>query len=314
MRSPLALLSLLLLGVTPTARAQYLDTALYSWHPSSDLNNSGQFDLGDVIHMVNYLYKGGPRPVPTPLVCDLDCSGSLNTKDLIQHVNWLFRGQWQFQCYDGGYLYRDSTGDTEADHLAMLLSGELRAPNSLKARVWSDLDLIRSRFGDSHPGTLAVAFVVPWNFGDLLLRPDSSTLASILAGNYTGWDSLNAEFQLQSYSTLYGLLWMRFGSTANVTVMCELYQQLPGMLYAYPDHWVGDWPSIWPQMAGDTIKYVFRYGWGDCLAGCAYSQYWFFKAVPGAAWPVGFRDEAGGDPAPAWWPEALAVWQNYRRL
>jgi len=225
----------------------------------------------------------------------------------------LFRNQWQFLCY-GGYLYRDSTGQTEADRLAMLLSGELRAPDSLKARVWSDLDLIRRRYGDSHPGTAAVAFVVPWRIGHLLVRPDSVTLATILMGSYTAWDSLNTEFAFEHYYQVGTFLWLWFNTTANARAMAGLYVQLPGMLSAFPNGWLGDWPSIWPQAAGDTIKYVFRMGWGDCPGMCMYSQYWFFKTTPGTAWPVGFWDEAGGAPVPAWWPEALAVRQNYWQL
>ena len=314
MRCRLVLAVVTLLLMVPPVRAQDLDTALYYWYQSPDLNASGQFDLGDVIYMVNYLFKGGPRPVPTPLVGDLDCSGTLSSRDLILHVNSLFRGQWLYLCY-GGYLYRDSSGGREADRLAMLLSGELRAPDSLKARVWSDLDLIRRRYGDSHPGTASVTFVVPWRAGHLLLEPDSATHAAILAGSYTAWDSLNAVFGFDQYYQIGDrFLWMWFNTTANTTAMARLYLQLPGMLRAYPNRWAGDWPSIWPQMAGDTIKYVFRMGWGDCPAMCGFSQYWFFKSLPGTAWPVGFWDEAGGAPAPAWWPEAQAVWQNYRQL
>lgn len=313
MRYASILVALFLLVFCGVAPCQDIYVDLESWYQSQDVDASGRFDLADVIYMVNYLFKTGPRPIPTPLVGDLDCSGSLATRDLILHVNWLFRSQWQFLCY-GGYLYRDHSGETESDRLAMLLSGQLRAPDSLKARVRSDLDLIRRRYGDSHPGTASVVFCVPWRLGSMLLAPDSSTLEAILVDSYTAWDSLNSEFNFDTYVRLGSWLWMFFNTTANVRAMTALYQQLPGIQRAYVDHWGGDWPTLWPQIAGDTIKYVFRMAWGDCPAGCAFSQYWFFKTVPGWAWPVGFWDEAGGAPAPSWWPEALAVQQNYWRL
>ena len=295
------------------SRAQDLDTALYFWYPSPDLNGSGQYELGDIIHLVNYLFKGGVRPAPTPLAADLDCSGTISSRDLVLHVNWLFRNQWQFLCY-GGYLYRDSTGEREAERLAMLLSGELAAPDSLKARVRADLSFIRSRYGDSHPGTTAVPFVIPWRAGTFLLRPDSMTLAAIQSGSYTAWDSLNAEFQFTHYTPLLTWLWMWVNTTANMSAVARLYQQLPGMVSAFPDHWGGDWPTIWPQQVGDTIKYVFFMGWDDCPAGCASRQYTFYKTTSDSVWPVGFWNEYLGAPTPAWWPEALSVWQNYRQL
>jgi hypothetical protein len=55
-----------------------------------DANGDGAINVGDVIHLVNFLYRDGPLPVP-PLAGDFDCDGATNVGDVIKLVNYLYR-------------------------------------------------------------------------------------------------------------------------------------------------------------------------------------------------------------------------------
>jgi hypothetical protein len=56
-----------------------------------DLTGDGQVDIGDVIYLVNYLYKSGPAPNP-PDIGDVNCDGYTNLGDVVHLVNYLYRG------------------------------------------------------------------------------------------------------------------------------------------------------------------------------------------------------------------------------
>jgi len=48
-------------------------------------------DLGDVLYIVSYLYKGGPAPFPLE-VGDADCDGDIDLGDLLYLVSYLYKG------------------------------------------------------------------------------------------------------------------------------------------------------------------------------------------------------------------------------
>jgi hypothetical protein len=55
-----------------------------------DVNGDGATNVGDVIHLVNFLYRDGPPPVPA-WAGDFDCDGATNVGDVVQLVNYLYR-------------------------------------------------------------------------------------------------------------------------------------------------------------------------------------------------------------------------------
>jgi hypothetical protein len=55
-----------------------------------DVNGDGAINVGDVIHLVNFLYRDGPLPVPA-WAGDFDCDGATNVGDVVQLVNYLYR-------------------------------------------------------------------------------------------------------------------------------------------------------------------------------------------------------------------------------
>jgi len=56
-----------------------------------DVSRDGLLDLGDVLYLVNYLYKAGPAPEPLP-AGDANCDGVVNLGDVIYLINYLFKG------------------------------------------------------------------------------------------------------------------------------------------------------------------------------------------------------------------------------
>ena len=56
-----------------------------------DVNADGAVNVGDVVYLVNYLYRGGNPPTP-PLVGDVNCDGVVNVGDVVFLINYLFRG------------------------------------------------------------------------------------------------------------------------------------------------------------------------------------------------------------------------------
>jgi hypothetical protein len=55
-----------------------------------DVNGDGAINVGDVVHLVNFLYRDGPPPIPAS-AGDFDCDGVTNVGDVVQLVNYLYR-------------------------------------------------------------------------------------------------------------------------------------------------------------------------------------------------------------------------------
>jgi len=58
---------------------------------AGDVNKDGKVNLGDIIYLVNYVFKGGPAPNPIWLG-DANGDGSSNLGDIIFLVNYVFKG------------------------------------------------------------------------------------------------------------------------------------------------------------------------------------------------------------------------------
>ncbi|KPL00619.1 MAG: hypothetical protein AMJ91_03970 [candidate division Zixibacteria bacterium SM23_73_3] len=56
-----------------------------------DCNGDGTIDLGDVLHIVSYLYKGGPAPDPLE-AGDCNCDDTIDLGDLLYLVAYLYKG------------------------------------------------------------------------------------------------------------------------------------------------------------------------------------------------------------------------------
>jgi len=56
-----------------------------------DANSDGVVDIGDVVYLVNFLYKNGDSPIPLQ-AADANCDDIVNVADVVYLVNYLYRG------------------------------------------------------------------------------------------------------------------------------------------------------------------------------------------------------------------------------
>lgn len=55
-----------------------------------DANGDGAINLGDVVYLISYLYRGGPAPYPLA-AGDATCNGLVNLGDVVFLINYLFK-------------------------------------------------------------------------------------------------------------------------------------------------------------------------------------------------------------------------------
>jgi hypothetical protein len=56
-----------------------------------DINKDDAVTAGDIISLVNYVFKGGSAPPCSGTAGDVDCSGSITAADIIYLVNYVFK-------------------------------------------------------------------------------------------------------------------------------------------------------------------------------------------------------------------------------
>jgi len=56
-----------------------------------DVNTDGQISISDAVYIVNYLFKGGPGPLPFNDQADVNCDGITSVSDIIYMINYLYR-------------------------------------------------------------------------------------------------------------------------------------------------------------------------------------------------------------------------------
>ncbi len=62
-----------------------------SYPEVGDVNADGIIDVGDLVYLINYLYKGGPAPDPLE-VGDCNSDGVIDLGDVVYLINYLFKG------------------------------------------------------------------------------------------------------------------------------------------------------------------------------------------------------------------------------
>ena len=57
-----------------------------------DANGDNIINVGDVVYLINYLFKGGNPPIPANCVGDCNGDGIVNVGDVVYIINYLFKG------------------------------------------------------------------------------------------------------------------------------------------------------------------------------------------------------------------------------
>ena len=68
------------------------------WYLSGDANSDWNITVGDIVYLINYLYKYGPAPVPALPAGDATCNGMVDVGDVVYLINYLFKGGLPPSC------------------------------------------------------------------------------------------------------------------------------------------------------------------------------------------------------------------------
>ena len=55
-----------------------------------DITGDGTVDVSDLMYLINYLYRGGPRPRPLENA-NVNCDETINVADVIYLVNYIYK-------------------------------------------------------------------------------------------------------------------------------------------------------------------------------------------------------------------------------
>jgi hypothetical protein len=61
------------------------------WYLTGDVNSDWNVDVGDVVYLINYLYRHGLDPVPTLQAGDVNCDSMVDVGDVVYLINYLFK-------------------------------------------------------------------------------------------------------------------------------------------------------------------------------------------------------------------------------
>jgi len=57
-----------------------------------DIDANGGLDIGDALSLVEYIFRGGPTPLPGPFNADFSCDQSVDIGDITKLVDYIFSG------------------------------------------------------------------------------------------------------------------------------------------------------------------------------------------------------------------------------
>jgi hypothetical protein len=193
----------------------------------------------------------------------------------------------------------------DARLISLVLGQTLRPDEALAEAVARELMGIQDRFGDEIPELSKLHPYPPWLPNTLIVTLTAGAWDSVRNGTYTAWDSLNAA----EGGSLYRVgqtdtrVTLRFDDMVNPRYMASRYLGIPGVVEAYRDGLLGDWPNVYPLQRDAGRTYLFRDAGGDCLLGCTTYGYWYFRAYRGSPEFVGHWVPRA-EPEPPWWEEA----------
>lgn len=195
------------------------------------------------------------------------------------------------QCVAGSgrFDYGRHRANAHAEIMAMIIAGELRAPDALYDRMDRDMALMETMYpilktvGRWREGTRSMYVhldpEIPWD----------------------GFHALNEFYQAVSIvPSQYNpnARHITFCDALNILVLRELYQALPEITYTEggvnsPCDWA--WDCISVETNGEDFGYHYSNGGGDCPSGCTCHQIWQLATTPS-----GEVQLHSYDPGPSW--------------
>ncbi|MCK5125121.1 MAG: hypothetical protein KAR42_02600, partial [candidate division Zixibacteria bacterium] len=84
--------SILIYSSTASNSPQVIHLNLQVWRLLGDHDWNNEINLGDVVQMINYIFKYGPEAQPEPLVANTNCDFFVDLSDVIVLINYIFKG------------------------------------------------------------------------------------------------------------------------------------------------------------------------------------------------------------------------------
>ena len=172
---------------------------------------------------------------------------------------------------------------TEAQMLAIEVSGQLRPPEELAIRIDNDSTVTRFTF----PFIASIHYRYPYSPDELIVGLTDTAMSQYLAGQYHAVDALNEEYgviDIRTLSTNLKIIILTFNQIYNMPMLSNIYEQADpvGIRYAEPNYYGGDGSTI----IANLPFYTFVHAWGDCPSGCINHDYYFFLVEQGQSTSV----------------------------
>ena len=151
--------------------------------------------------------------------------------------------------------------DEEAELMAIWLSGEITAPEDLYDRIRNGLKILRHQHGDMIPA-VNIEFRFPVPISRLNFGLDSALYNEIQSSEYTGWDSLNEYYEIDTikYHFFLGNITgnICFKGNKNPYWILEDYRLLDRFKYFKIERSFGDPSNIFPWLDQDKFVFMIR--------------------------------------------------------
>ncbi len=152
--------------------------------------------------------------------------------------------------------------DSDAELLALELSGALLPPRALYLQLRNDLKAIRQ----AYPVVKDIHHFPLWQPGEVMARITDKQFAQINAGE------LGPVTAKHLFDDLYVV---SFALRYNPTALIPLLKSRFGVVDIESSGFAGDGDSI--GFNSSSRIYTFSHGWGDCPSGCISRQFWSFS-------------------------------------
>lgn len=79
------------LNISSSDSVMYADlNVIWSGYVSGDANGNGRIELGDIVYLINYIFRSGPAPQPLA-AGDATCNGAVELGDVVYLISYLYR-------------------------------------------------------------------------------------------------------------------------------------------------------------------------------------------------------------------------------
>ena len=200
--------------------------------------------------------------------------------------NFLHPSPWEAADAEAQFLadrilLREGGGLLSDDDRQRALGLEVKQALSLIRRAYPAMADVLVR-EDYRPGSIILGLegglrdtvVSTWNNENAHAPPPTG---------HAAFDALNAKLGLRAAETLRygGYAFLEVDERVDVMEAVFAYFMIDGVDYARPEWAVEGSPDVDAVKVRDTWHVVFRNAWGDCPAGCMFSELSFFTVADG---------------------------------